>query len=217
MVFTKGSVRSAINCSNNRKKTPHLSERSKKWLINSRRQVLLQKDFLYFHNNVKFCALHFESNQFMSAEKKTLVWNAVPTLFDVPNKPQLVTMKRKLSYKRESVTAKTIKLSPDTEETATTSVTTRERHIKSLTTESATQTSFEDEMLRLREIIRVLENRVKSKNVQIIRLRTKLLHDKESAHRKNRLQPRHRTSTKGQAHFKKYWFQVLEKKMLSIY
>ncbi|XP_049774352.1 UDP-sugar transporter UST74c isoform X2 [Schistocerca cancellata] len=96
--------------------------KSKKWLINSRRQDLLKKDVLYLHNNVKFCALHLESNQFMSAEKKTLVWNAVPTLFDMPNKPQLVTMKRKLPYKCESVAAKTIKLSPDTEETATTSV-----------------------------------------------------------------------------------------------
>ncbi|XP_049780960.1 52 kDa repressor of the inhibitor of the protein kinase [Schistocerca cancellata] len=185
MIFTKGNVCSAINCSNNRKKTPHLSffrfpkdpERSKKWLINGRRQDLLQKDVVYLHNNVKFCALHFESNQFMSAEKKKLVWNAVPTLFDVPNKPQLVMMKTKLPYKHESVTAKTIKLSPDTEETATTSVTTRETHIKSLTTEFATQTSFEDEMLRLREIIRVWENRVTCKNVQIIRLRTKLLCD----------------------------------------
>ncbi|XP_049808765.1 52 kDa repressor of the inhibitor of the protein kinase [Schistocerca nitens] len=164
MVFSKGSVCSAINCSSNRKKTPHLSifkfpkdpERSKTWLINSRRQDLVEKDVLYLHNNVKFCAIHFESNQFMSAEKKRLVWNVVPTLFDMLNKPQLVTMKRKLPYKRESVTAKTIKLSPDTEETATTSVRARETYIKSLTTESATQTSFEDEFFRLREIIRML-------------------------------------------------------------
>ena len=32
----------------------------------------------------------------MNSEKKKLVWSAVPTIFDVPNKPPQLTMKRKL-------------------------------------------------------------------------------------------------------------------------
>ena len=43
------------------------------------------------------CTKHFEDSQFMNPKKKDagLVWNAVPTLFDIPNKPKPVTLKRK--------------------------------------------------------------------------------------------------------------------------
>lgn len=56
----------------------------------------MKKDTMYLYNNIKICALHFEDSQFMNTEKKRLVWNAVPTLFDVPNKPPTITLKRKL-------------------------------------------------------------------------------------------------------------------------
>ena len=44
----------------------------------------------------KLCSNHFEANQFnRPAEKNRIVWNAVPTVFDVPNPPSLVNSKRK--------------------------------------------------------------------------------------------------------------------------
>ena len=70
--------------------------RSKKWLVNSRREDLSNKDVNYLYNNIKFCSLHFEDSQFMNSAKKKLVWNAVPSLFEVPNKPPFLTLKRKL-------------------------------------------------------------------------------------------------------------------------
>lgn len=43
----------------------------------------------------KLCSEHFEDSQFMNAEeKKKLVWNAVPTIFDIPNPPRKVTLER---------------------------------------------------------------------------------------------------------------------------
>lgn len=43
------------------------------------------------------CSQHFEESQFMNAQQKNrLIWNAVPTLFDVPNPPSKMTIKRKL-------------------------------------------------------------------------------------------------------------------------
>ncbi|XP_069687973.1 THAP domain-containing protein 2-like [Periplaneta americana] len=99
-----GDVCSAINCSNSKKRRPELSffrfpkdpERCKKWLINSRREDLMNKDEVYLYNNIKFCALHFEKTQFMNENKNKLIWNAVPTLFDVPNKPALLSVKREI-------------------------------------------------------------------------------------------------------------------------
>lgn len=43
------------------------------------------------------CSQHFEDSQFMNAQQRNrLIWNAVPTIFDVPNPPSKLTMKRKL-------------------------------------------------------------------------------------------------------------------------
>ena len=42
-------------------------------------------------------ANHFEDNQFMKcAKSNSLIHNAVPTIFDVPNPPPLLTPKRSL-------------------------------------------------------------------------------------------------------------------------
>ena len=105
-----GTHCSAIGCTNNRTKAPHLSyfrcptdpARSKKWVINSRREDLLDKTVAYCHNNIWFCGLHFERNMFMNDQRNKLVWNAVPTVFDVPNPPKSVTDKRK-PLKRSAV------------------------------------------------------------------------------------------------------------------
>ena len=57
------------------------------------------------------CSKHFEPSQFtVPNEKKRLNWNAVPTLFDVPNPPPSVTIKRKLPYRIPAHKVKSIKL-----------------------------------------------------------------------------------------------------------
>ncbi|XP_049781106.1 52 kDa repressor of the inhibitor of the protein kinase-like [Schistocerca cancellata] len=110
MDFTIGSFCSAINCSSNRKKTPQLSFLgllriligAKKWLVNSRREDLMKKDPVYLYNNIRFCSLHFEQDQVMNADNNKLVWNAVCTLFDIPDKPPQLTMKKKLPQRFDS-------------------------------------------------------------------------------------------------------------------
>ena len=70
--------------------------RSRKWVQNTRREDLMKKDTEDLYRNNRICGKHFEDNQFMSAaEKNSLVWNAVPTIFDVPNPPPSVTPSRK--------------------------------------------------------------------------------------------------------------------------
>lgn len=86
----------------------------------------------------------------MNVEKKRLVWNAVPTLFDVPNKPPQLTLKRKLPH-RHNETSKIMKVSPDPEESCCTVLpipdpqTVAHDHPVQLTSEASTQTTFEDE------------------------------------------------------------------------
>ncbi|RUS83599.1 hypothetical protein EGW08_008653 [Elysia chlorotica] len=76
--------------------------RCKVWIQNSRRQDLmgLSADVIR-KKRVVFCSEHFEENQFncplelSSSSRRTLKWNAVPTLFDIPNPPPKATPKRK--------------------------------------------------------------------------------------------------------------------------
>ncbi len=93
----------AIGCHNNRKAFPRMTffkvpkdktDRWKKWIINSRRDGLLEKGYEYCSKYIFFCPGHFEQGQFMNENRNKLVWNAVPTLFSVPNPPPLVTPKR---------------------------------------------------------------------------------------------------------------------------
>ena len=58
------------------------------WVQNSRKQDLLNRSPSYLSTNCKLCAEHFESSQFTNPSKNRLNWNAVPTLFSVPNPPQ---------------------------------------------------------------------------------------------------------------------------------
>ena len=49
------------------------------------------------HKNHHLCSEHFEDSQFMNAANKNkLIHNAVPTIFNVPNPPKQVTLKRKI-------------------------------------------------------------------------------------------------------------------------
>ena len=73
-----------------------LHYRCKRWVINCRRKDLLGASVDYLHRNCRLCDDHFETSQFMNSEKKRLIWNAVPTVFDVPNPPKPIAIKRKL-------------------------------------------------------------------------------------------------------------------------
>ena len=93
-----GSYCAAINCHNARKNCnlsmfcfPRDEERCRKWVQNTRHEDLrgVTTRKLY---NYQLCSKHFEESQFMNKETQNkLVWNAIPTLFDVPNPPSKVT------------------------------------------------------------------------------------------------------------------------------
>ena len=67
-------------------------DRSKQWVVNCRRADLSSKTATYLNTNCRLCQTHFEDSQFMNdATKKSLVWNAVPTVFnEIPNPPKLL-------------------------------------------------------------------------------------------------------------------------------
>ena len=71
---------------------------SKVWVIRSRREDLLSKDSDYLHKNCLLCAAHFQPSQFMnSSVRNKLTWNAVPSLFNIPNpSPSLESKRRTL-------------------------------------------------------------------------------------------------------------------------
>ena len=72
---------SAINCKNNRLTNRDMSffrfpkdkERSKRWVLNSRRQDLLDKSAEHLFRSNVLCVNHFEMSQFTSTKKS--VWN----------------------------------------------------------------------------------------------------------------------------------------------
>ncbi|XP_035232186.1 peroxynitrite isomerase THAP4-like isoform X5 [Stegodyphus dumicola] len=87
----------APNCSNQSKNNfrmfrfPRNEERRRKWIVNSRRDQWIPGPGAYL------CEVHFEENQFECSRqdgRKKLKPNAVPTLFNVPNPPQLLTPQR---------------------------------------------------------------------------------------------------------------------------
>ena len=65
-----------------------------KWVQNCRREDLRYIPVKKLFYN-QLCSNHFEDSQFMNEETKSkLTWNAVLTLFDVPNPPAKVTPSR---------------------------------------------------------------------------------------------------------------------------
>ena len=82
------------NCTLSMFRFPKDEERYRKWVQNTRRDDIrnLPSKKLY---NLELCSNHFEDSQFMNKETKNkLIWNAVPTLFDVKNPPPKVTPSR---------------------------------------------------------------------------------------------------------------------------
>ena len=73
-----------------------ITRRSKRWVINCRRDDLMKKDANYLYNQCRMCDEHFDASQFMDqASKRSLVWDAIPTIFPVRNPQHLLTPKRK--------------------------------------------------------------------------------------------------------------------------
>jgi hypothetical protein len=102
-----GSSCSAVNCSNSSAKFPDLAffrvpknpKRCKKWIVNSRRQDLMNKSAQYCYTNIRFCTEHFEKHMFLDPKSSRLVWNAEPTVFEIPNPPPLSLPKRRHLYR----------------------------------------------------------------------------------------------------------------------
>ena len=70
--------------------------RCRRWVINTRREDLVNRSPDYCSKNLKLCANHFEDSQFTSILlRNRLTKDAIPTIFDVPNPPQKFSIKRK--------------------------------------------------------------------------------------------------------------------------
>ncbi|CAI6347194.1 unnamed protein product [Macrosiphum euphorbiae] len=93
---------SAVNCTNRSGqgvrlfRFPAQLERRQIWINNTRRTQWQPRE------TSRLCEVHFEENQF---ERKRmdgwikLKWDAIPTIFNVPNPPKRVMTKRKSKYK----------------------------------------------------------------------------------------------------------------------
>ena len=69
--------------------------RSKRWVINLRREDLMKYSTEQLYVQYTVCANHFEDSQFMNpAQKNRLIHNAVPTLIAQHNAPPKLTPKR---------------------------------------------------------------------------------------------------------------------------
>ena len=79
--------------------------RCKVWIQNMRREDLVGRSMEEIQRaRCTLCSLHFEDSQFtVPSERRRLNWNAVPTLFEVPNKPALLTPKRKCKDRSAAV------------------------------------------------------------------------------------------------------------------
>ena len=112
---SNGQWCSAINCTNNRAANRDMSffrfpkdkDRCKRWVINSRRQDLLNKSSDQLFKSNVLCANHFENSQFTSLKKIRLKrQKAIPTLFSISNPPARIQPMRKLPTKRRASTVK---------------------------------------------------------------------------------------------------------------
>ena len=73
--------------------------RSKEWVLLSRRQDLMDKTPQYLYNNCKLCSNHFEDCIFYNYLRNRLKSDAKPTLFDIPNPPPKIGLKRRAIQK----------------------------------------------------------------------------------------------------------------------
>lgn len=55
----------------------------------------MKKEVGYLYRNIKVCSAHFETEMFATSSKKNLKNTAVPTLFNIPNPPARIGVKRR--------------------------------------------------------------------------------------------------------------------------
>jgi len=71
--------------------------RCKQWVTNCRTKSLEKKSAEELNKHFRLCSLHFEQSQFMNISCSSLIWCAIPTIFNVPNPPRpLHSSRRKL-------------------------------------------------------------------------------------------------------------------------
>jgi hypothetical protein len=81
--------------------------RCKRWVVNSRTQSLDGMSSLVLNAGYLLCSEHFESSQFINADTRcSLIHNAVPTIFSVPNPPKRLASARGEPPARSSVRVK---------------------------------------------------------------------------------------------------------------
>ena len=86
---------------------PKDKQRSKQWVINTRRADLEKYSTEQLYNGYTLCANHFEDSQFMNPQAKIkLIHNALPTLFDVPNPPPKLALKQPPPKERNIIVPK---------------------------------------------------------------------------------------------------------------
>ncbi len=159
---------SAMNCSNSKWSQPQLTffkfprdeDRCKIWKQNARRKDIMNKPVTYCNKNLRLCALHFEDTQFMNAhDKKSLIWNAVPRLFSVPNAP-------KVSQKRRKITKEPPATPRKAKKHCTAPVTpSKERLKKSAITVRALRATLRNKDREIKRLKKQLENTRKMENV----------------------------------------------------
>ena len=70
--------------------------------MNTRRKDLDGRTAQYLSNNIRLCSLHFEQDMYYPGTRR-LRKEAVPTIFNVPNPPPPVGIKRPLVERQTSV------------------------------------------------------------------------------------------------------------------
>ena len=70
--------------------------RSKKWVVNTRRGDLGSKTAKQLYNSYRrICSDHFEDSQYMDPAHTSLMPHAIPTIFrSIPNPPNMIGLKR---------------------------------------------------------------------------------------------------------------------------
>ena len=76
----------------------YVYDRSKRWLLNIQRCDIEKTTVEYRRQNIRVCQDHFTIHSFMTPDKKTLTWNAEPTLFRgaIENAMKLIPHQRSL-------------------------------------------------------------------------------------------------------------------------
>jgi len=70
--------------------------RCRQCVINCRTKSMDDKTVEQLHTNYRLCSKHFEDSQFMNSGQNSLIWSAVPNVFDAPNPPKRLQSRRRI-------------------------------------------------------------------------------------------------------------------------